>query len=79
MKKIVSSFAIAALMTFGFADSSIAQEGGSSNVATQAQEGKTKADTPEEAVELDFVQTLKQKYNCHNFLLEDLFLVIQNL
>ena len=62
MKKIVSSFAIAALMTFGFADSSIAQEGGSSNVATQAQEGKTKADTPEEAVELDFVQTLKQKY-----------------
>lgn len=62
MKKIVSSFAIAALMTFGFADSSIAQEGGTPNVAEQAQEGKTKAETPEEAVELDFVQTLKQKY-----------------
>lgn len=62
MKKIISSIAIAALMTFGFANSSIAQEGGSPNVAEQAQEGKTNADTAEEAVELDFVQTLKQKY-----------------
>ena len=57
MKKIVSSFAIAAAMTFGFANISTAQDGEPNgaapaveNVADQAKAGDTKADTAEEAV-----------------------------
>jgi len=56
MKKIISSFALAAIMTFGF-----------SNVSTAAPEKApttqaAAADDKEEAAELSLVQTLKQKY-----------------
>lgn len=79
MKKVISTFAIVALVAFGFASSSYAQEpeADAANVeqmdsadnaadnaaADAATEGTT--ETTEEAsepVELDFVQTLKQKF-----------------
>jgi biopolymer transport protein ExbB len=77
MKKIISSLAIAALVTFGF-NQAQAAEGDSTGadavkkeVVDQMKEVKeaategtmTKEAAPqEEVVELDFVQTLKQKY-----------------
>lgn len=75
MKKIVSSLVIAAVMAFGFNNVSAA-EGDSLNpesapveqvneVAEAATEGNTKEEAKpekEEAKELSFVQTLKQKY-----------------
>ena len=76
MKKIISSLAIAAMMTIGFTSASFAQEGaeGDSTAAPQetvddagdaAQDNADMATTPaadEEKPELGFVQTLKQKY-----------------
>lgn len=77
MKKIISSLAIAAMVTFGFANATFAQDAaeGDSTAAqeemvddaasTAAQEGADEATTPaasEEKQELGFVQTLKQKY-----------------
>lgn len=76
MKKIVSSLVIAAVMAFGFNNVSAA-EGDSLNpetapveqvvdpVSDAANEGETKEQAKpekEEAPELNFVQTLKQKY-----------------
>lgn len=76
MKKIVSSLVIAAVMAFGFNNVSAA-EGDSLNpetapveqvvdpVSKAANEGETKEQAKpekEEAPELNFVQTLKQKY-----------------
>ena len=67
MKKIISSLAIAAIMTFGFSNVTIGQ--GYSTTATTAEvsdaakAGSTTTDaTADEEVQLDFVQTLKQKY-----------------
>ena len=67
MKKIISSLAIAAIMTFGFSNVTIGQ--GDSTTATTAEvsdaakAGSTTTDaTADEEVQLDFVQTLKQKY-----------------
>jgi biopolymer transport protein ExbB len=69
MKKVISSLAIAAMMTFGFANvtladsSTVENQSAQQDVASAAQEGATAAQTMEEEVpELDFVQTLKQKY-----------------
>jgi biopolymer transport protein ExbB len=67
MKKVISSLAIAAIMTFGFSSVTIGQED-STNAATTAvsdaaKAGSTTTDaTADEEVQLDFVQTLKQKY-----------------
>jgi biopolymer transport protein ExbB len=70
MKKVISSLAIAAFLTFGF-NNVTAQEGDSAAAAAPAQtevsdaatEGATSADAAEaEEPELDFIQTLKQKY-----------------
>lgn len=60
MKKIISSFAIAAIMTFGFSNVSTAQDEVTS-AATEQSASKDGDATPEEA-ELSLVQTLKQKY-----------------
>lgn len=66
MKKIISSLAIAAVLTFGFSNTSVAQDAGKANtsVADQAKKGNSKAagDKQDAEVELDFIQTLKQKY-----------------
>lgn len=66
MKKIISSLAIAAAMTFGFVNVSSAQEGDANdNLTTQAQAGDDNTDAAnaaDETVEMDFVQVLKQKY-----------------
>jgi biopolymer transport protein ExbB len=68
MKKVISSLAIAATLTFGFINVSSAQDStaaqpASTEVADAAKEGATSADaTTEEEPQLDFVQTLKQKY-----------------
>jgi biopolymer transport protein ExbB len=69
MKKVISSFAIAAVMTFGFANVSSAD---STNVETTpaqtevtdaAKEGGTDSKaTADEEPQLDFVQTMKQKF-----------------
>lgn len=79
MKKVISTFAIVALVAFGFASSSYAQEpeadaanveqmdaadDAADNAAADAATAGT-TETTEEAeapVELDFVQTLKQKF-----------------
>jgi len=68
MKKIISSLAIAAFLTFGLTTNSVAQDSTvatqTETVAEQAKAGDSedvkaeKADAPE----LDFIQTLKQKY-----------------
>lgn len=76
MKKTISSLAIAAAMTFGFVNLSTAQNPDSlaneatemvdsmaNDVADQAKEGASETTAvTEEVAELDFVQTLKQKY-----------------
>jgi len=72
MKKIVSSLAIAALLTFGFKSYTAAQDSAqtapveqTNEVSDAAQAGQTEADKApekEEVAELDFVQTMKQKY-----------------
>jgi len=74
MKKIISSLAIAAVMTFGFSNISFAQDAAGAEVEQvesvedespaleAATEGKSEEVVKEEAPELDFVQTLKQKY-----------------
>lgn len=66
MKKIISSLAIAAVLAFGFTNTTEAQEGGkpATSVAEQAKSGSTKAGGENQAPEenLDFIQTLKQKY-----------------
>jgi biopolymer transport protein ExbB len=69
MKKVISSIAIAAVMTFGFANVSSAD---STNVETTpaqtevtdaAKEGGTDSKaTADEEPQLDFVQTMKQKF-----------------
>lgn len=62
MKKVISSIAIAAVLTFGFTNVSVAQDG-NDNVNSAAQAGGSNAQAGDEkAPELDFVQTLKQKY-----------------
>jgi biopolymer transport protein ExbB len=76
MKKTISSLAIAAALTFGFVNLSTAQTTDSlaneatemvdsmaNDVADQAKEGASEnTAVTEEVAELDFVQTLKQKY-----------------
>ncbi|MCF8417206.1 MAG: MotA/TolQ/ExbB proton channel family protein [Crocinitomicaceae bacterium] len=68
MKKIISSLAIAAIMTFGFSNVTIGQEDSTTatttaEVSDAAKAGSTTTDaTADEEVQLDFVQTLKQKY-----------------
>ena len=78
MKKTISSLAIAAAMTFGFVNLGSAQDtlsnvatdtvatemvDSTTSIADQATEGASEtAVVTEEVVELDFVQTLKQKY-----------------
>jgi biopolymer transport protein ExbB len=68
MKKVISSLAIAAIMTFGISNVTIGQEKDTTKAAetavtTAAKEGATSTEeTAEEEVQLDFVQTLKQKY-----------------
>lgn len=82
MKKVISSLAIAAAMTFGFTGFATAQEGtpvdsaaveevtegndedAADAVSTAAQEGEEEITSTEETKkeDLDFVQTLKQKY-----------------
>ncbi len=66
MKKIISSLAIAAVLTFGFSNTSVSQDATKANtsVADQAKKGSSKAggDKQEEEVQLDFIQTLKQQY-----------------
>jgi biopolymer transport protein ExbB len=66
MKKIISSLAIAAVLAFGFSNTSVAQDAGKAktSVADAAKKGASKAagDSQEAEVELDFIQTLKQKY-----------------
>lgn len=70
MKKVIGSLAIAALLTFGITNVSSAQdttgaEGAQTEVKDAATEGaadKAGADEEKEEVQLDFVQTLKQKY-----------------
>lgn len=67
MKKVISSLAIAAIMTFGISNVTIGQEKDTTKaetaVTTAAKEGATSTEeTAEEEVQLDFVQTLKQKY-----------------
>lgn len=57
MKKIISSFALAAIMTFGFSNVSTAQ------APEKAPTTQASADADkDEAAELSLVQTLKQKY-----------------
>jgi biopolymer transport protein ExbB len=68
MKKIISSLAIAAFLTFGFSTNLVAQDSTvaakTETLVDQAKAGdseevkESKADLPE----LDFIQTLKQKY-----------------
>lgn len=60
MKKIVSSFAIAAIMTFGFSNVSSAEEN-VSKAATEQPAANGETATADD-VELSLVQTLKQKY-----------------
>jgi biopolymer transport protein ExbB len=76
MKKLISTFAIVAAITFGFAVNTSAQpgpEGDSASVeqvddaaddaaAAAATEGSTEEVAEEAEVELTFIQTLKQKY-----------------
>jgi biopolymer transport protein ExbB len=77
MKKVISSLAIAAAMTFGFANISLAQDdslAGSTDsvevvdpiseedVADAATAGDNETAEPEEEAEVNFVQTLKQKF-----------------
>lgn len=76
MKKIISSLAIAAVLAFGFTNTTVAQGDttGAENteaaaadakedVSTAATAGSKKAEkTGEEEEELNFIQTLKQKY-----------------
>ncbi len=74
MKKIISSLAIAAVLAFGFTNTSIAQAGDTAkteeaapvadeNVSTAAQEGSSVAPKEKEAAEeLNFIQTMKQKF-----------------
>lgn len=73
MKKVISSIAIAAVMTFGFANVSLAQNQDSTEQTAPVVEEETEAEkaakekgnaSAEEAPEanLDFIQTLKQKY-----------------
>lgn len=82
MKKVISSLAIAAAMTFGFTSFATAQdeapvdtaaveevaegneEDAADAVSAAAQEGEEETTTADETAkeELDFVQTLKQKY-----------------
>ncbi|TNF47430.1 MAG: MotA/TolQ/ExbB proton channel family protein [Bacteroidetes bacterium] len=67
MKKVISSLAIAAVLTFGFNNVSLAEEGAATTAQTEvssaANEGSTSTDaTAEDEPQLDFVQTLKQKY-----------------
>jgi len=58
MKKIISSFAIAAIMTFGFSNVTTAQD--SPAKAAQAQTSADDAD--KSGADMSLVQTLKQKY-----------------
>lgn len=58
MKKIISSFALAAIMTFGFSNVTTAQP----EKAPAAQSSTSGEPAKEEAAELSLVQTLKQKY-----------------
>lgn len=60
MKKVISSFMIAAMMTLGVSSASIAQE--KTNVNTAAQNTDDGGADKKAAAELDFVQVLKQKY-----------------
>ncbi len=76
MKKIISSLAIAAVLAFGFTNTTFAQEDstgaenteaavedGADDVSTAAQAGEVEPASAEPAEEeLDFIQTLKQKY-----------------
>lgn len=70
MKKVISSLAIAAMMTFGITNASYAQTEDTTknqpaqSVAEAAKAGATNAQATddEEGPQLDFVQTLKQKY-----------------
>lgn len=76
MKKTISSLAIAAAMTFGFVNLASAEvedtmateatemvDSMANDIAEQATEGTEEtAAVSDEVVELDFVQTLKQKY-----------------
>jgi biopolymer transport protein ExbB len=77
MKKVISSLAIVAAITFGFANHSAAQtdgtpvenvetgeDNGSDNAALEAatEEAPNNEEVATDAPELDFVQTLKQKY-----------------
>lgn len=71
MKKVIGSLAIAALLTFGINNVSTAQndttgaEGAQTEVkdaATEDAADKAGAEEEKEEVQLDFVQTLKQKY-----------------
>lgn len=67
MKKIISSLALAAFLTFGLTTNIVAQEPSATKtetVANQAKAGSTENTKAEnaEAPELDFIQTLKQKY-----------------
>lgn len=80
MKKVISSLAIAAMVTFGFNNVSFAEEGDSTDmnatemvdsaaadvdVTEAATAGETtieEASADEEKPEMNFVQTLKQKY-----------------
>ncbi len=62
MKKIISSFAIAAIMTFGFSNVSTAQEGDSVKSAATEQSAPAGENATADDVELSLVQTLKQKY-----------------
>jgi biopolymer transport protein ExbB len=66
MKKVISSLTIAAVMTFGVFNVSLAQNDKSTDkvetVKKAAQEGITSGEEAKEEVQLDFVQVLKQKY-----------------
>jgi biopolymer transport protein ExbB len=69
MKKVISSFAIAAVMTFGFANVSSADSTNGETTPAQtevtdaAKEGGTDSKaTADEEPQLDFVQTMKQKF-----------------
>ncbi len=67
MKKVISSLAIAATLTFGFINVSSAQDTTAAAAPTEvteaANEGATSTEeTQDEDPQLSFVQTLKQKY-----------------
>jgi biopolymer transport protein ExbB len=66
MKKVISSLAIAATLTFGFTNVSSAQDttaAAPTEVSAAANEGSTSTEeTQDEEPQLSFVQTLKQKY-----------------